>query len=86
LPLEDVEEVETGRPGLGKETAMGTSIAAVQALCPLCGSPVLSIGRSGRVFEEDLRPIQLGPELGRGYTLCDDCGLLANLPTDLTRN
>ena len=86
LPLEDVEEDEAGQPGLGKETVMGTTIAAVQALCPLCGSPVLSVGRSGRVFAEDLRPIQLGPELGRGYTLCDDCGVLANLPTDLTRN
>jgi hypothetical protein len=86
LPSKAVEEVETGRPGLGKETVMGTTIAAVQALCPLCGSPVLSIGRYGHVFAEDLHPIQLGPELGRGYTLCDDCGVLANLPTDLTRN
>jgi hypothetical protein len=87
LPLKAVEVVETGRPGLGKETVMGTTtIAAVQALCPLCGSPVLSIGRYGHVFAEDLHPIQLGPELGRGYTLCDDCGVLANLPTDLTRN
>jgi hypothetical protein len=65
---------------------MGTTIAAVQALCPLCGSPVLSVGRTGTVFAEDLRPIQLGPELGRGYTLCDDCGLLAHLPSDLTLN
>jgi len=47
---------------------------------------VLSIGRSGRVFAEDLHPIPLGPESGRGYTLCDDCGVLANLPTDLTLN
>jgi hypothetical protein len=86
LPIRHVEEVETGRPGLGKETVMGTTIAAVQALCPLCGSPVLSVGRSGRVFWEDLHPIQLGPELGRSYTLCDDCGLLANLPTNLTVN
>jgi hypothetical protein len=86
LPIRHVEEVETGQPGLGKETVMGTTIAAVQALCPLCGSPVLSVGRSGRVFWEDLHPIQLGPELGRSYTLCDDCGLLANLPTNLTVN
>jgi hypothetical protein len=84
--MEDVEDGETGRPGLGKDTVMGTTIAAVQALCPLCGSPVLSIGRSGRVFAEDFRPIQLGAESGRGYTLCDDCGVLANLPTDLTLN
>ena len=48
---------------------MGTTIAAVQALCPLCGSPVLSVGRSGRVFAEDLRPIQLGTE-SAGATPC----------------
>jgi hypothetical protein len=48
---------------------MGTTFASVQALCPLCGSPVLSIARSGR-----------------GYTLCDDCGILTNLPSNLTRN
>jgi hypothetical protein len=84
--LSDVEPIEAGRPGLGKETVMGTTIAAIQAFCPLCGSAVLSIGRSGRVFAEDLHPIQLGPEFGRGYSLCDDCGVLANLPTDLTLN
>ena len=65
---------------------MGTSFAAIQACCPLCGSPVLSIGRSGRVLDEDVHPIQLGDEPGRGYTLCDDCGILADLPTDLTLN
>jgi hypothetical protein len=86
LPPHNVEEVETGRPGLGKETVMGTTIAAVQALCPLCGSPVLSIGRYGHVFAEDLYPIQIGPELGRGYTLCDDCGVLADLPAGVTLN
>jgi len=65
---------------------MGTSFAAVQAECPLCGSPVLSVSRGGRVMSEDLHPIQLGPEFGRGYSLCDDCGVLADLPTDLTLN
>ena len=65
---------------------MGTTIAIVRAHCPLCESPVLSVGRSGRVFSEDLRSILLRPESGRSYTLCDDCGVLANLPTDLTRN
>ncbi len=67
---------------------MGTCIAvgAVQSRCPLCGSPVLSLSPQGRVVAEDLHPIQLGGELGRGYTLCDDCGVLANLPADLTLN
>jgi hypothetical protein len=65
---------------------MGTSFAGLQACCPLCGAPVLSVGRSGRVLDEDLHPIQLGDELGRGYTLCDDCGILADLPANLTLN
>ena len=65
---------------------MGTTFAAVQAFCPLCGSPVLSIGRTGRVFDEDFHPVQLGPEGGRAYTLCDDCGILTNLPSNLTLN
>jgi hypothetical protein len=88
LPPWNVGEVETGSPGLGKETDMGTSIAivAVQALCPLCGSPVLSVGRHGRVLSEDMHPIQISPEFRRGYSLCDDCGLLADLPNDLTLN
>ena len=65
---------------------MGTTFAAVQAFCPLCGSPVLSIGRTGRVLDEDFHPVQLGLEGGRGYTLCDDCGILTNLPSNLTLN
>ena len=65
---------------------MGTSFAAIQAQCTLCGTPVLSIGRGGRVASDDLHPILLRPEIGRGYTLCDDCGILADLPTDLTLN
>ncbi len=65
---------------------MGTSFTSVQAFCPLCGSPVLSVGRTGRVFDEDVHPVQVGRELGRGYILCDDCGVLADLPDDLTLN
>jgi len=65
---------------------MGAIFAAVQAQCPLCGTPVLSVSRGGRVISEDLHPIQLGPVFGRGYTLCDDCGVLADLPADLELN
>jgi DNA-directed RNA polymerase subunit RPC12/RpoP len=66
---------------------MGTCIAVtVHARCPLCGSRVLSLSRHGRVVADDLHPVQLGAELGRGYSLCDDCGILANLPTGLTLN
>jgi hypothetical protein len=65
---------------------MGTTIATLQALCPLCGSPVLSVGRGGRVTSEDLHPVQIGRGHARGYTLCDDCAVLALLPANLTRN
>jgi hypothetical protein len=81
-----VEEGETGRPGLGKEADMGTSIATVGARCPLCGSPVLSVARSGKVIAFELRTIPLANDISRGYTLCDDCGVLADLPAGLTLN
>jgi hypothetical protein len=84
--MKDVEEVETGAPGLGKEAVMGATFAPVQAVCPLCESPVWSLGRIGRAFAEDKHPLQFRPESDRGYTLCDDCDLLASLPSDLTRN
>jgi len=65
---------------------MGTSLVAVNACCPLCGSSVLSVSAAGRVLSEDLHPIALSRDRGRGYMLCDDCGILADLPTDLTLN
>jgi hypothetical protein len=66
---------------------MGTSIASViEARCPLCGSPVLSVARSGKVIAFELRTIPLGNDFTRGYTLCDDCGVLADLPAGLTLN
>lgn len=86
VPL-PVEVIEAGQPGLGRESDMGTSIAnVIEAHCPLCGSPVLSVARSGKVFSVDLRAIPIGGEFGRGYTLCDNCGVLADLPTSLTLN
>jgi hypothetical protein len=65
---------------------MSTSLMGVNACCPLCGSSVLSVSPAGRVLSEDLHPIPLGGEGGRGYTLCDDCGVLADLPSNLTLN
>ena len=64
---------------------MGTTLAAVHAQCLLCGSAVLSVGAGGRIESEDLHPIVV-PEAGRGYMLCDECGVLADTPTDLTLN
>ncbi len=65
---------------------MGTSLVAVTACCPLCGSSVLSVSHAGRVLSEDGHPIPLNRDGARGYMLCDDCGMLADLPTDLTLN
>ena len=66
---------------------MGTAITnTFGARCPLCGSPVLSVERSGRVVAFELRSVPLAGEFGRGYTLCDDCGVLADLPSGLTVN
>ena len=62
-------------------------LAAVDARCPLCGESILSVDRGGRVTSEDLHPIALSRRgAGEGYMLCDDCGMLADLPTDLTIN
>ena len=65
---------------------MATSFVAVSACCPLCGSRVLSVARNGRLIDEDRHTVRLGGELGRGYSLCDDCGILADLPGNLTLN
>ena len=65
---------------------MSTDIVAIQARCPLCGAPVLSIGRGGHVVEGALHPVPLGEDVTRGYMLCDGCGVLADLPANLTLN
>ncbi len=64
-----------------------TVVGMMDARCPLCGASILSIGRGGRVTAEDLHPIALYKHGGaEGYMLCDDCGMLAELPSDLTLN
>ena len=65
---------------------MGASLMAVSARCPLCDSRVLSVSRAGHVRSDELHPIAMGRENGSGYTLCEDCGVLADLPSDLTLN
>lgn len=65
---------------------MAATVPMLRAHCPLCGSPVLSVARSGHAFDEDVHPIQVGLDLGLGYTLCQACGVLADMPSDLTLN
>jgi hypothetical protein len=67
---------------------MAAYVAGVDARCPLCGCSILSIGSGGHVLTEDLHPVPLhkGGGSGEGYMLCDDCGVLAELPSDITLN
>jgi hypothetical protein len=67
---------------------MAAFLVGVDARCPLCGTSILSVGRSGRVLAEDLHPVPLfkAGHSGEGYMLCDDCGVLAELPSDITLN
>lgn len=65
---------------------MATSMLAVSATCPLCGAPVLAVDGLGRVQSDDVHPVALGGHGNAGYTLCDSCGVLADLPTNLTLN
>lgn len=60
-------------------------VSEVQARCPLCGQPVLSLGAGGRVLSADLHAVPLYTRggAGEGYMLCDECAVLALLPADL---
>ena len=58
------------------------------ARCPLCGDTVLSFGRSGQVTAAEMHavPLYRNRPSGEAFMLCDDCGLLAELPPDITLN
>jgi hypothetical protein len=66
----------------------GLGAVGVEARCPLCGVSILSVGHSGRVMSENLHPIALyrRGRFGEGYMLCDECGMLADLPSGVTLN
>jgi len=66
---------------------MASMSLAVDARCPLCGSPVLSVSRTGRVVVDDVGAVPLS-RLGAAsaYTLCDDCSVLTTLPSNLILN
>jgi hypothetical protein len=64
---------------------MATTMLAVSATCPLCGAPVLAVNGLGRVESDDVHPVALGRG-SAGYSLCDGCGVLADLPANLTLN
>lgn len=63
-------------------------VMAVDARCPLCGTPVLSVGRGGKVIAYDLHPVPLYRSgfNGQGFMVCDDCGTLAGLNPAQTLN
>jgi hypothetical protein len=65
---------------------MATMPAGVSATCPLCGAHVLSVNGLGQVESDDVHPIALGRYSNAGYMLCDGCGVLADLPINLTLN
>ena len=79
---------DPGRVGRGGFSMATTSVVAMDARCPLCGSPILSFGQGGRVVAEDLHPVPLHRRGGtdEGYMVCDDCGVLAELSAELTLN
>jgi hypothetical protein len=66
---------------------MAAFAVPVDARCPLCGTSILSVGRGGRILSDDAHPVSIYANKScEGFVLCDDCGLLAELPTDLTLN
>jgi hypothetical protein len=67
---------------------MAAFALAVDARCPVCGAPILSVGASGRVLAQDLHLVPLRTHDTRAgqYTVCEDCGRLAELTADLTLN
>jgi hypothetical protein len=69
---------------------MATMIAGVDARCPLCGCSILTVSRGGHVTAEDLHPVAMrrsrsSSSMG-GYMLCDECGVLAELPAEMSLN
>jgi len=65
---------------------MATTMPSISATCPLCGVSVLSVNVLGRVESESVHPVALGRLGNAGYGLCDGCGVLADLPVNLTLN
>src|SRR2546422_5032537 len=76
-----------------EEVSMATtSVVAMDARCPLCGSPILSFGQGGRVVAEDLHAVPLhrrggarGGNLGFG-TFGAPRGLRGRLGLDVAKN
>ena len=67
---------------------MAAFTLAVDARCPLCRASILTVSRGGHLMSEDMHPVPLrrSHRPGEGYLLCDDCGILADLPYNSTVN
>jgi hypothetical protein len=67
---------------------MAAFALAVDARCPVCSAPILSVGARGQVLAQDLHlvPLRVHDSRAGQYTVCEDCGRLAELTADLTLN
>jgi len=66
----------------------GTGCRSSAVTCPPRPIDRMEHPQSGHVTAEDLHPVPLHKRggSGEGYMLCDDCGVLAELPSDITLN
>jgi hypothetical protein len=60
----------------------------LDSACPLCGASLLVIDREGRVAAEPVSalPLHRNRDAGEGFTVCEQCALLAHLPLGSTLN
>ena len=86
-PSPTVPPAKTGGSGTRQTAAAPRRRWVVGATCPLCDSPMVVVSATEKkVVVFDVRTVPMDQGLRRSYTLCDDCGILADLPKDLTIN
>ena len=69
-------------------TMHAIAAGGLRAECPLCGGSILTVGHGGHLDADELYavPLHRRGRFGEGFTLCDECGMLADLPPDVTLN
>jgi hypothetical protein len=75
-------------PVASRRMIMAAFALAIDPRCPLCRTSIVTVSRGGHLMSEDLHPVPLrhSNRPGEGYILCDDCGMLADLPFNSTKN